>query len=72
MSVCVCVCAIKCNIKQQFSVQKCTFPQGYDVPAGHYLMLSPFWSHRDREKFPNPESFDPVSEGVGEGGSAWV
>ena len=34
--------------------------QGYDVPAGHYLMLSPYWAHRDREKFPDPETFNPV------------
>ena len=34
--------------------------QGYDIPAGHYLMLSPYWSHRDRDKFPDPESFKPV------------
>ena len=37
----------------------CCF-QGYDVPAGHYLMLSPYWSHRDNDKFPEPDAFKPV------------
>jgi 24-hydroxycholesterol 7alpha-hydroxylase len=32
---------------------------GYDVPAGHYLMLSPYWAHRDVETFPEPETFNP-------------
>ncbi len=35
-------------------------PQGYTVPAGHLLMLSPYWSHRDAEKFPDPEKYNPV------------
>ena len=37
----------------------CCF-QGYDIPAGHSLMMSPYWSHRDKEKFPEPEAFKPV------------
>ena len=35
--------------------------QGFDIPAGHYLMLSPYWCHRDQENFPDPETFKPVS-----------
>ncbi|XP_064397824.1 24-hydroxycholesterol 7-alpha-hydroxylase-like [Halichondria panicea] len=32
---------------------------GYTVPAGHLLMLSPYWSHRNPHKFPEPEKFKP-------------
>ncbi len=34
--------------------------QGYTVQAGHLLMLSPYWSHRNPDKFPQPEKFQPV------------
>eukprot|EP00118_Oscarella_pearsei_P008268 m.41809 g.41809 ORF g.41809 m.41809 type:complete len:406 (+) comp33264_c0_seq3:262-1479(+) len=33
--------------------------QNYTVPAGHFVMLSPYWSHRNPDFFPNPETFDP-------------
>lgn len=32
---------------------------GYSVPAGHLVMLVPWATHRDRERFPQPEAFDP-------------
>ena len=25
------------------------------------MMLSPYWSHRDPQRFPDPETFNPVS-----------
>ena len=31
------------------------------IPAGHMLMLSPYWSHRNSDYFPDAESFKPVS-----------
>lgn len=33
--------------------------QGYDVPAGSAVMLSPYYTHRHPEFWENPESFDP-------------
>ncbi|XP_053317210.1 24-hydroxycholesterol 7-alpha-hydroxylase isoform X2 [Spea bombifrons] len=32
----------------------------YRVPAGDMLMLSPFWLHRDPQRFPDPDAFRPV------------
>ena len=32
---------------------------GYTVPAGTFLMLSPYVTHHDARFFPNPEVFDP-------------
>lgn len=32
---------------------------GYTIPAGHMLMLSPYWSHRNPKYFPQPELFAP-------------
>lgn len=43
--------------------------QEYDVPAGHYLMLSPFWAHRDRDRFPDPHTFNPVRDQLHSGTS---
>ncbi|XP_062507240.1 24-hydroxycholesterol 7-alpha-hydroxylase-like [Corticium candelabrum] len=31
----------------------------YTVPKDHYLVLSPYWCHRNKALFPNPEMFDP-------------
>ncbi|XP_065883241.1 24-hydroxycholesterol 7-alpha-hydroxylase-like isoform X2 [Dysidea avara] len=31
----------------------------YTIPQGHYLMLSPFWEHRNPDLFPSPDKFDP-------------
>ena len=31
------------------------------MPAGHLLMLSPYWSHRDQRSFTDPHLFKPVS-----------
>ncbi|XP_003387846.1 PREDICTED: 24-hydroxycholesterol 7-alpha-hydroxylase-like isoform X1 [Amphimedon queenslandica] len=31
----------------------------YTVPAGHYLMMSPYHSHRNQTYFPDPETFNP-------------
>lgn len=50
----------------QFMLQcPLSLPQGYTVPAGHLMMLSPYWSHRDAEKFPDPENYNPVTPGMG-------
>ncbi len=35
--------------------------QGYTIPAGDQLMLSPYWNHRNPELFPDPEAFNPVT-----------
>lgn len=35
--------------------------QEYTIPEGHLMMLSPYWSHRDPQRFPDPERFNPVS-----------
>ena len=32
---------------------------GYDIPAGSFLQLSPYVTHRDPRYFPEPELFDP-------------
>jgi 24-hydroxycholesterol 7alpha-hydroxylase len=33
--------------------------KGFVIPKGHFLMLSPFWAHRNEDFFPNPETYDP-------------
>lgn len=33
--------------------------KGYEIPAGHMLMLSPYWSHRNSDYFPDAENFKP-------------
>ena len=38
--------------------------QGYTIPQGHYLMMSPYWAHRDPQLFPSPNSYDPVTMGT--------
>ncbi len=32
---------------------------GYRIPAGHTLFLSPYFTHRRTDLWPNPEGFDP-------------
>ena len=39
-----------------------THTQGYTIPEGHLLFLSPFWRHRDPLLFPEPNRYKPVSE----------
>jgi len=34
--------------------------QGYTIPEGDMLMLSPYWCHRNPTLFPEPELFQPV------------
>ena len=36
--------------------------QGYVVPQGDMLMLSPFWAHRNPTYFPDPDTYNPVSK----------
>ncbi|KAM4772597.1 24-hydroxycholesterol 7-alpha-hydroxylase-like [Rhinophrynus dorsalis] len=31
----------------------------YEIPPGDLLMLSPYWVHRDPDRFPEPEMFRP-------------
>ncbi|CAG5121635.1 unnamed protein product, partial [Candidula unifasciata] len=33
--------------------------QGYTIPPGDLLMVSPYWAHRDPESFPEPQIFKP-------------
>ncbi|KAI4872636.1 hypothetical protein NFI96_016794, partial [Prochilodus magdalenae] len=33
--------------------------QDYIIPPGDYLMLSPYWAHRESKYFPDPEDFKP-------------
>ncbi|KAL4233855.1 hypothetical protein ACF0H5_008531 [Mactra antiquata] len=33
--------------------------KGYTIPAGHMLMISPYWIHRDPRYFDNPHVFNP-------------
>lgn len=35
--------------------------EDYTIPEGHYLMMSPYWAHRDPQLFPSPDAFDPVT-----------
>ena len=35
--------------------------QGYTIPEGDMLMISPYWAHRNPRFFPNPDEFSPVS-----------
>ena len=34
--------------------------QDYTIPAGHMMLLSPYWSHRNPKYFPEPDTFKPV------------
>eukprot|EP00731_Ephydatia_muelleri_P030117 Em0021g640a len=40
-------------------VTKTHVVKGYTIPEGHLMMLSPYWSHRDPQRFPDPETFNP-------------
>ncbi|XP_065827314.1 24-hydroxycholesterol 7-alpha-hydroxylase-like [Oscarella lobularis] len=33
--------------------------KNYTIPSGHFIMLSPYWSHRNPLFFPDPEAFNP-------------
>ncbi|BFZ25087.1 hypothetical protein BsWGS_28125 [Bradybaena similaris] len=33
--------------------------QGYTIPVGDLLMVSPYWAHRNPESFPEPDVFKP-------------
>ncbi|XP_065827980.1 24-hydroxycholesterol 7-alpha-hydroxylase-like isoform X2 [Oscarella lobularis] len=33
--------------------------KNYTIPSGHFIMLSPYWSHRNPLFFPDPETFNP-------------
>ncbi|KAI9201870.1 cytochrome P450 [Polychytrium aggregatum] len=51
-------------------VKNCEF-QGYTIPKGHFLCMSPTVSQYDSTRFPDPETFDPTrhvnsTEGAGE------
>ena len=37
------------------------YNKDYIIPEGHYLMMSPYWAHRDPDLFPSPEQYDPVT-----------
>ena len=32
---------------------------GYTIPKGNFLMLSPYWAHRNASKFTDPLTFNP-------------
>ena len=42
------------------SVDMFACSQGYTIPEGDMLMLSPYWCHRNPTLFPEPELFQPV------------
>ena len=39
----------------------CVHLQGYTIPKGDMLMVSPYWAHRNEKYFKDSASFIPVS-----------
>ena len=43
----------------RIALDQVTLPSGPVIPRGARLMLSPYSSHRDAQRFPDPDRFDP-------------